>query len=425
MPRIKRLVKEGSWIIFGQGVSVVASLVSVRVLTEYLNPIQYGQLALSLTVAGLINQVVMGGINSGIGRFYSIASEKRDLNGYLFASRRLMFYSTIVTGIISLLILLGLAFLGYSKWITLALAAIVFSVFSSYNNTLNSIQNAARQRAVVAFNMALDAWIKIGLALCAMFFFGRTSVAIVIGYACSSLLVIFAQLFFFYRTIAIHNQRSKKNYEWIGKILFYSLPFAAWGIFGWAQQSSIRWSLAAFTTTENVGLFSLLSQIGYAPIQIVTATGISFLTPILFARVGDGRSEKRNENLRNLTKKLVILGLASTIFLVTLSSIFHLYIFQLFVNPIYFSVSHFLPWVVLAGAIFSIAQLLASNLMALLMTRKLMVASILSSVIGIAAAVLGTYYFSLEGAIISMVVHAASYFILLLILVGFEGKVTQ
>jgi O-antigen/teichoic acid export membrane protein len=38
------------------------ALVLVRVLTEYLTPAQYGQLALGLTVAGLVNQVVMAGM---------------------------------------------------------------------------------------------------------------------------------------------------------------------------------------------------------------------------------------------------------------------------------------------------------------------------------------------------------------------------
>ncbi len=78
-PRFQRLAKEGSWIVAGQIATVLGALVLVRVLTEYLEPAQYGQLALGLTVAGLVNQVVMGGVLAGIGRFYSIAAEANDL----------------------------------------------------------------------------------------------------------------------------------------------------------------------------------------------------------------------------------------------------------------------------------------------------------------------------------------------------------
>jgi len=80
--RFRRLSKEGFWIVIGQVATVLSALALVRVLTEYLEPAQYGQLALGLTVAGLVNQVVMGGVTAGIGRFYSIAAEKNDLPGY-------------------------------------------------------------------------------------------------------------------------------------------------------------------------------------------------------------------------------------------------------------------------------------------------------------------------------------------------------
>jgi hypothetical protein len=53
--------------------------------------------------------------------------------------------------------------------------------------------------------------------------------------------------------------------------------------------------------------------------------------------------------------------------------------------------------------------------MALLMTKKIIAASIGSSIIGIAAAIVGTYYFSLVGAVASMVVHATSYFLWIVI----------
>ena len=95
-PRYRRLAREGGWIVAGQFASVLGALVLVRVLTENISPQEYGHLALTLTVAGLINQVVMGGVSNGIGRFYSIASEKHDLLNYLLASRRLMAYATLM-----------------------------------------------------------------------------------------------------------------------------------------------------------------------------------------------------------------------------------------------------------------------------------------------------------------------------------------
>ena len=170
-----------------------------------------------------------------------------------------------------------------------------------------------------------------------------------------------------------------------------------------------------FTTTETVGLYSVVSNLGFAPIQMVTTAAMTFLMPILFARTGDAKSLDRNSNVRDLTKKLVLLGFYLTAFAVLVTAVLHSYIFQVFVNDSYFSVSYFLPWVVLAGGIFSVAQVYASRIMALLMSKKIITASIGSSIIGIAAAIVGVYYFSLAGAVASIVVHSTSYFLWIVI----------
>ena len=65
---------------------MLSALVLVRVLTEFLDPVQYGEVALGLTLTGLVNQVVMGGLGNGISRFYTIAAEKNAFGDYLAAA---------------------------------------------------------------------------------------------------------------------------------------------------------------------------------------------------------------------------------------------------------------------------------------------------------------------------------------------------
>ena len=122
MTRIKRIAKEGSWIVVGQIAAIVGSLVLLRVLTEHLEPAQYGQLSLGLTIAGLFNQVAMGGVAAGIGRFYSISLAKGDLWGYLRASKRLMGYATIVAVAIGFILTACLMLMGQMKWLGLVAA---------------------------------------------------------------------------------------------------------------------------------------------------------------------------------------------------------------------------------------------------------------------------------------------------------------
>src|SRR5665647_2701772 len=83
--RFRRLSKEGAWIVLGQASAVLGSLASVRLLTELLDPAAYGELALGMTVASLVNQTVLGPLSNGITRFYAPAQERGDLRSYLTA----------------------------------------------------------------------------------------------------------------------------------------------------------------------------------------------------------------------------------------------------------------------------------------------------------------------------------------------------
>ena len=191
-----RLAKEGGWIIAGQLISVLASLTLVRVLTEILSPAQYGQLALGLTVASLMNQTILGGVVQGINRFYSIALESQELGAYLHAALNLLGYATLVAMGVGLSVVIGLIWLEYTQWIGLAVAALIFSVLSGYSSAITGIQTAARNRAVVTVHSSFDAGLRIALALCFVSVLGASSTAVVIGYASSSLLITTSQFIF-------------------------------------------------------------------------------------------------------------------------------------------------------------------------------------------------------------------------------------
>jgi len=97
LPRFYRLWKEGGWILLGQVATLLGGLALVKVLTEYLEPSEYGEVALGLTLANLVNLVIMGTLSSGVSRFFSIASEKNDLGGYLKSSLKLLCLAVIAT----------------------------------------------------------------------------------------------------------------------------------------------------------------------------------------------------------------------------------------------------------------------------------------------------------------------------------------
>lgn len=410
-PRVRRLAKEGSWVVAGQIASVVGAIVLVRVLTEYLNPEQYGQLALGLTLAGLVNQVVMGGVTNGISRFYSIAAEANDLRGYLRASRKLLGYATAAVVAIALVLMVGLRLLGYSQWMGLAAAASVFSLLSGYNSSLNGLQNAARQRAIAAFHGGLDAWLKILLAVGLILWLGASSTAVVIGYGCSSLLVILSQLFFLRRTIPLQLRQPDRHRSWCSPMWRYSWPFSVFGIFTWMQLVSDRWSLQAFAATTEVGMYTVLFQLGYRPIAMLMGMVTAFLGPILYQRSGDATDPLRNENVHRLIWRITMIALVTTGFAFLVALMMHEWIFRILVASGYRSISYLLPWVVLAGGVFAAGQMISLKLMSEMKTKAMTSAKVVTALMGVVFNITGATLAGLPGVVAALVAFSVIYLV--------------
>jgi O-antigen/teichoic acid export membrane protein len=416
MSRFKRLAKEGSWIVVGQIVAVIGALALVRVLTEYLDPAQYGQLTLGLTLAGLVNQVVMGGIGAGVGRYYAIAAEKQDLGGYLHATRVLLAYATVAVVLIGLILTASMHWLGYSKWINLAGVALLFAVLNGYSSTLNGIQNAARQRAIVAFHGGLEAWLKILLALGVVLWLGASGIAVIIGYACSTLLITISQFFFLRRTIPQPHGPISQGQKWAPQIWAYSLPFVTFGGFTWAQQISDRWALQAFASTSEVGQYAVLFQLGYTPIALITGMAMSFLGPILYQRSGDATDHGRNTNVHRISWRVARLSIVVTLLGFAITFVLHEWLFGVLVAAEYRHGSHFLPWVVLAGGGFAAGQMLALKLMSEMRSSAMTKAKIVTALIGTLLNVMGAALAGLQGVVWAMLIFSGIYFLWMAVL---------
>lgn len=409
LKRFRRLSKEGAWIVLGQASAVLGSLASVRLLTELLDPAAYGELALGMTVAAVVNQTVIGPLSNGVTRFYAPAQERGDLGGYLNAVRRLVFAATAVIVCMILLTLAGLLAARQTQWIGIATAALVFATLSGYNGILSGIQNAARQRAIVALHQGIEPWARFLVAASLLLWLGASSTLAMVGYAIAVVLVLGSQYVFFRNIVPRNVGAPNKERGWQEQIWKYSWPFGAWGIFSWAQQVSDRWALELFATTQEVGLYAALFQLGYYPMSMATAMAIQFLGPIFYQRAGDASDSRRNENVSNLSRRLTGLTLALTGAVFVAALLFHAQIFRIFVAQEYAAVSYLLPWMLLAGGIFAAGQTISLNLMSQMKSHTMVVAKIATSSLGILFNFVGAYFFGIKGIVAAIVLFSVLY----------------
>ena len=419
---IKKITSEVGWIVTGQFANIASALVLVRILTSYMEPAEYGVLALALTAVGFTNIVLIGTASAGAGRFYSIAKEGVNFPAYAMAAQVQIIAICVFILIITCFVDLILWVSGYDSLIKLTTLTAIYALVSGVGSYLSGIQTAARERSIVALHNGLDGWLKVLLIMGVALYSEITVNTVIFCMFLSSLIVVFSQLIFYKKSIGLILKVKKKKIEsiasrcWIDRIWQYAWPFAIWGVFGWVQQSSLRWALELYSSRAEVGYFSLLSQIGYTPIQLFAGLSATYLMPIIFSKVGTAKNEEKNRGMHLVIDKILLITFGLTLCGVITAIIFHKVIFTLFTGQEYQGLSPYLPFLVFAGGIFSAAQLVSGRMMAMLQTNRILIASIGSSIIGILAAFIGAFFWGLQGVILSLVIHAITYLLWLLYL---------
>ena len=404
--RFKHLTQENLWILLGLFCTAGGSLVLVRVLTEFLSPSQYGELSLANTLANLVNQIFMCGLISGVGRFYSIASEKNDLNKYVRDSFYIIGLGSIAVIILCIFLCIWLIFTNKSNLIYLIVVTIIFSIITTINSSLSDLQNAARKRKIVTFNNSLDVILKILFAVVVLKFISDSTVSVMIAFLLAAIVTARSQLTCLRQTIGTSQSAqhvSAEQHQWLRKIWDYAWPFSAWGAFTWAQQASDKWALQFFATTDEVGIYSVLFQIGYVPIGMISSIFTAFLIPIFFQKVGDATNDTRNENVRRINLIITLCSLTLTVLCFIVAWFLHGFIFQVFVNKAFRGNSYLLPWFTLAGGMFATGQISALTLMSELRSRHLLPVKVFTALLGVGLNVFGAWYAGLIGVTIALV----------------------
>ncbi len=409
--RFQRLFKEGFWVVFGQVMLVLGSLVGIRILTGLMSPSAYGELALGMTVASLVHSLIMDPIGSGVTRYYAVAVEQGDLWGYLKAVRSLVSLANGGIVFLFLIAVLGLFIIGKSQWVGLAVVSFIYAALNSNNSILNGIQNVARQRSIVALHQGMEPWARFLVAAGLVIIFGATGTAAMAGYALGVIFILISQYLFFRRIIPTNRTVKDGGKDWIADIWNFSWPLTTWGIFSWAQVASDRWALGLFSTTHDVGMYAVLYQLGYYPVLLVTGMAVQFLSPIFYQRAGDGTDGQRNANVAKLSWYLMGLSFGITFVAVFLAFFLNRQIFHIFVAKEYASVSYLLPWMLLSGGISAASQTFTLNLMSQMKINEMAKARIITPILGVVFNIVGACWYGTKGVVFASLLFSIIYFI--------------
>jgi O-antigen/teichoic acid export membrane protein len=412
--RGRRAAREALWVGAGQLLAAVGSLIALRVLTGLLGRHEFGVLALALTVPTLLANVIFAGPGQAVMRFYVAAAERGESRGLLRAVwSALVLRSVLVLAFAAAVSLVG-ALVGLWHLRSYALAAVVIALITAFTTAFDGIQNALRQRSVVAWHAVLNQWARLFLALALFAVFGRTGLVAMWGYALAIALVLASQVMLYRR----HARREPstgtvQRGEWRQRIDSYSLPFAAFGIVVWAQAAAERWGLEAFTSTAQVGEFAALSQLGLSVMALLGNVVTQLGLPVIYQRAGDATVAERMRSARSLNRQLVVLTLAATAVAAVGAALFHGIIFGAFVDSAFMGVSHLLPVMVLAGGLTACGQIAMGFVLSGVSSQPLVRPKVLAAAIGVIAAIAGAWWAGVAGVVWANAVSALVYLVAL------------
>jgi O-antigen/teichoic acid export membrane protein len=298
----------------------------------------------------------------------------------------------------------------------LAASALAFALLSGYNSILNGIQGAARQRSIVALHQGMESWARYLMAAGLMVLLGATSVVAMVGYSVAIVLVLSSQYAYFRKIVPSYITGTDKERIWREQLWKFSWPISFFGIFTWVYLASDRWALQFYATTQDVGLYTVVFQLGYYPISIAAGIVMQFLAPIYYQRAGDASNIQRNANVYRLSWRLTVLVLCVTGAAFFIAMLFHAQIFRIIVAKEYALVSHLLPWVILAGGIFSAGQNIALNLMSQMKTQSMMGVKVTTALLGSILNFAGVYWYGITGIVIASILFSVLYFLWILVL---------
>lgn len=185
----------------GYIISLLVSLLGMRLLTEYMSPESYGELTLFLTIAALINSIIFGPIAFGVSRFYVISRERKIYAVFEEVIFNLIKKNALFVSVF-LFILSFISYLyGYISWTYGLLLLIPFSILSSINTIFFNVQNAARNRGIAIWHNVIEKALKFIIAAIFLYILFDYSLLALLGFTLGVTIIFFSHYFFYQKVI--------------------------------------------------------------------------------------------------------------------------------------------------------------------------------------------------------------------------------
>lgn len=397
----------------GQSLAFLGGLVGIKVLTNVMAPENYGELALGLTLAGVINLFIFGPLGQVVMRFYSVCRERDNAAGYTRVLTRMHGQAVLLLAALALplALVVGMGF-GWG-WAGLFTLALLFGIFSGIQGTLLSLLGALRDRKLAAYTQGLDTWLRLGFAVALVVWVESLGHWAILGYVLGSLAIVLIQM----QVVRRHGfqtenlrHHEKQDAGLRNEFLTYASPFLAFAGLASISLYADRWLLQGFWNAEQVGIYAAMLQVASAPIVFLMGVATQLIIPVVFSRSGDLANHERTRSGQSLLGRSVVMVGLLYLAVTIASYVWGEALIAWLTNDEYARYASSFWLIVLSQAIFNLAQFMVASGLSLNRPHAYFVPKLVQAVILLLAGVLLVRQGGIAGMAQALLISSVVYF---------------
>ncbi|MDP2815091.1 MAG: oligosaccharide flippase family protein, partial [Rectinemataceae bacterium] len=388
------------WIGISQFLLMVSNFLLLKLLTSQLSIYEFGQYSLCMSIALFARQVIYDPFSIVLAK--ECASSGSELQG---VSDRFRVLRSITDRIGTVLFLFAFFVLVYFKIINgnhingliIGFCAVYLCANGAqgvYFNILNSI----RERKPASLFSITDSVLKIILVFLAFWIGNRTLVYPIASISIGAFIVFWSLRTFVAKRYISSESFDVKSNSLLRQILMMSAPFVFSTTLVAVKSVGDRWMLAGFLGVNNLAEYSVLLQLGYAPIIVILGIGQTFIAPKIYSLCVVTDKNGMVE-LEKLLYKILLVILVITCLACGGSMVLAGWVFRVLVGKNYHSLTIYLPLFVISGALSAAASIFQIAVIGVFKSREASMFVVVSLVISVACTCLLIHSSGFEGAI--------------------------
>lgn len=394
-----RLLSDAFWTTIGQVASAVGMIAGIRLLTEFVAPRTFGEVALCLGVATLAMNVVCTPLTQAAIHFFP-AMTARNCVGSMRASLAHSLARVGLWGLplVAVAVLVAGLSVGADAALVVGLVAALL-VCDCVRSVELTFLNASRMHKHYALWSAAEACLRPCVAAAAVFLMGESAAVVLAGYLATS--VVLLGLFLRKIRSGAADPAPSRDTELDRKMWRYALPLVPLGFISWANGLGDRYVIGGVLSVADAGLYAAIYGLASRPFLMLGQSVELAMRPVFQGAVS---AQRRRDANRLLLAWLCAVAGAGTLGLAAMT-LWSTRLVELLLAEEYRRTADLLPWIATGYCLLAISDVFTRVSFAHGKTRWVLVIVSCAALAGVVATYIGARLWGLLGAAMAVPVY--------------------